>query len=208
MAGPLKRIQPFKRQRGVRSRRTSLPGQSDDEELGVSISFKVIEGGPAAHIINEELIQIGNLGAGRYVQIDAEGLKLFIDETGTVQIQFNDGQEFIGSLYTLVDANTSTMTLNSVGKNSSNHEATVRMQAVTDDAVVHAGAASVNITAETEYDRIVLSATEVRVTKSFVLTPMTTTQRNALTAYDGMLIYNSTTNKFQGYANSAWTDLH
>jgi hypothetical protein len=168
----------------------------------------VIEGGPAAHIINEELIQIGNLGAGRYVQIDAEGLKLFIDETGTVQIQFNDGQEFIGSLYTLVDANTSTMTLNSVGKNSSNHEATVRMQAVTDDAVVHAGAASVNITAETEYDRIVLSATEVRVTKSFVLTPMTTTQRNALTAYDGMLIYNSTTNKFQGYANSAWTDLH
>jgi hypothetical protein len=202
MAGPLKRPQPFKRKRG------QLPGQSSDEDLGVSITFKVIEGGPNAAIINEELIQIGNLGAGRYVQIDAEGMKLFIDETGTVQIQFNDGQDFIGSLYTLVDSNTSTMTLNSVGKDSSNHEASVRMQAITDDSIAHAGAASVNITAETEYDRIVLSATEVRVTKSLALTPMTTTQRNALSPTNGMIIYNTTTSKFQGYSGGAWLDLH
>ena len=36
----------------------------------------------------------------------------------------------------------------------------------------------------------------------------TTTQRNALTAFNGMLIYNSTTSKIQGYAGGAWVDLH
>ena len=37
---------------------------------------------------------------------------------------------------------------------------------------------------------------------------LTTTQRDALTAANGMVIYNSTTNKFQGRANGAWVDLH
>ena len=36
---------------------------------------------------------------------------------------------------------------------------------------------------------------------------MTTTERNALTAANGMVIYNTTDNKFQGYENSAWVNL-
>ena len=36
----------------------------------------------------------------------------------------------------------------------------------------------------------------------------TDTQRDALTAADGMIIYNSSTNKFQGRANGAWVNLH
>lgn len=44
-------------------------------------------------------------------------------------------------------------------------------------------------------------------TGALLLTRMTTTQRDALTAVNGMLLYNSTLNKFQGYENGAWTSL-
>ena len=37
---------------------------------------------------------------------------------------------------------------------------------------------------------------------------MTTTERNALTAVNGMQIYNSTTDKLQVYAAGSWVDLH
>jgi hypothetical protein len=36
---------------------------------------------------------------------------------------------------------------------------------------------------------------------------LTTTQRNALTAANGMVIYNSTDNKLQVYENGSWTNL-
>ena len=36
---------------------------------------------------------------------------------------------------------------------------------------------------------------------------MTTTQRDALTAANGMIIYNTTDNKFQGYENGSWVNL-
>ena len=44
-------------------------------------------------------------------------------------------------------------------------------------------------------------------TGALLLTRLTTAQRDALTAVNGMIIYNSTTNKFQGYESSAWTNL-
>ena len=36
---------------------------------------------------------------------------------------------------------------------------------------------------------------------------LTTTQRDALTPANGMVIYNSSDNKFQGYENGAWVNL-
>jgi len=41
-----------------------------------------------------------------------------------------------------------------------------------------------------------------------LLVPMDTTARNALTPTNGMLIYNSTTSKFEGYAAGAWAPLN
>lgn len=52
------------------------------------------------------------------------------------------------------------------------------------------------------------AALEVASTTGAVLLPrMTSTERDALSAANGMLIYNTTTNKFQGYENGAWTNL-
>lgn len=45
-------------------------------------------------------------------------------------------------------------------------------------------------------------------TKAVLLSRLTSTQRDALTAIDGMLVYNTTSNKFQGYAGGVWVDLH
>ena len=36
---------------------------------------------------------------------------------------------------------------------------------------------------------------------------MDQTAINALTAANGMIVYNTTTNKFQGYENGAWSNL-
>ena len=36
---------------------------------------------------------------------------------------------------------------------------------------------------------------------------LTTTERNALTAANGMIIYNTTDSKFQGYENGGWANL-
>lgn len=46
------------------------------------------------------------------------------------------------------------------------------------------------------------------VTKAFLNASMTTTERNALTAVNGMQIYNTTTDKLQVYAAGSWVDLH
>lgn len=50
---------------------------------------------------------------------------------------------------------------------------------------------------------------EVRsTTKAFLPSRMDSTQRDALTAVNGMVIYNSTTDKLQVRAAGAWVDLH
>jgi hypothetical protein len=45
------------------------------------------------------------------------------------------------------------------------------------------------------------------VTRPLVMASFTTTQRGALTAANGMMIYNTTTNQFEGYENGAWISL-
>ena len=46
------------------------------------------------------------------------------------------------------------------------------------------------------------------ITKGFLNARMTTTERNAITAVNGLQIYNTTTDKLQVYAAGAWVDLH
>jgi hypothetical protein len=48
----------------------------------------------------------------------------------------------------------------------------------------------------------------VSTTKAFLNARMTTTQRDALTAVNGMMIYNTSTDKLQVRAAGSWVDLH
>jgi hypothetical protein len=45
-------------------------------------------------------------------------------------------------------------------------------------------------------------------TKALVVSSMTTTQRDAMTAVEGMIINNTTDNRFQGYRGGTWHDFH
>lgn len=54
-----------------------------------------------------------------------------------------------------------------------------------------------------------LSNQDVQINGILTVYSRSTTQRAAIpNVRNGMIIYNSTTNKFQGYANGAWVDLH
>jgi hypothetical protein len=58
-------------------------------------------------------------------------------------------------------------------------------------------------------ERAVVDATKFEIKVPVQFPTYTTTQRNALSGVaDGMVIYNSTTNKFQGRASSSWVDFH
>ena len=50
-------------------------------------------------------------------------------------------------------------------------------------------------------------AVSIEATSFLKVSPITTTARNALSASNGMIIYNTTDNKFQAYENGAWANL-
>jgi len=58
---------------------------------------------------------------------------------------------------------------------------------------------SINLSAQ---DRVIINKSPIH------LASYTTAQRDNITAINGDVVYNEETNKFQGYANGSWVDLH
>ena len=66
---------------------------------------------------------------------------------------------------------------------------------------------SSDVSVQNELTAPVINAGNIVSTGFVQFSSLTTTQRNALAAVNGMVIYNSTDNKFQGYEDSAWVNL-
>ena len=47
----------------------------------------------------------------------------------------------------------------------------------------------------------------VAISASFTLPSLTTTERDALTAANGMLVYNTSPTTLQGYENGSWVNI-
>lgn len=88
-----------------------------------------------------------------------------------------------------------------------NSDLTVQNDLVVDGNITSTAAGDPEIVSETDIlltavDRVTISQSPLKMAS------FTTAERDALTAENGDTIYNTTTNKFQGYANGTWVDLH
>ena len=72
-------------------------------------------------------------------------------------------------------------------------------------------AANLNVDGETRSTSFIgnsVRVNNIEVGETVLFPSLTPTERNALSASNGMVVYNETTNKLQVYAGGSWTDLH
>jgi len=84
----------------------------------------------------------------------------------------------------------------------------VTFNTLTVDSLYITGTGLTDINSTTDINLNATNRVAVGNTTPFRVANFTTAQRDALTALNGDTVYNTDTNKFQGYANGVWVDLH
>lgn len=105
---------------------------------------------------------------------------------------------------TATGAELETLTDNSIADALHRHSELVASDGTPDPALSVDAEGDVGIGTATPATSALLDLTAT--TKALLLSRMTTAQKNALTAVNGMVVYDSTLNKFQKYENGSWQD--
>lgn len=121
-----------------------------------------------------------------------------------------------GGITITTNATTDTITFTGSGsdtlatvtaRGASTNTAIVVNNTISADSFITTGTGTPTIESTTNID--IDAGVAVRIVNGTLrLKNYTSTQRDGLTPANGDMIYNTTTNKFQGYANGSWVDLH
>lgn len=113
----------------------------------------------------------------------------------------------LNTLSTIVDGILSGVTITNVGSSFPALSATTFFaDRIEVDDLITLGTGTPEISSATEI--LLTAGTRVDVLSSpLKMAQFTTTERNAIVAENGDIIYNTTDNKFQGYENGGWANL-
>ena len=171
--------------------------------------------GKAGDLNNNSPFQIGVVGStagsgialGNYVSLHKEELS----STAASNIYFSpDTALTAGSTQLMVDLRKADKTFTDVSTNA--FAVTTNGTIIFNEGrITSLDGATIGATTPAAVTGTAISGTSIAVTGTagtVKLPTLTTTQRNALSAANGMLIYNSTTSKIEAYAGGAWVALH
>lgn len=176
-------------------------------------------GGGTTTIVNEGASQLSDLtdvsfstlSAGQVLKYNGSSWVNGVDDSsGTGSSSFlslSDTPTNFGSAGQALVVNSSGngLVFGTISGGSSSGDAT--FTSVTTESLTITGTGTTVIESNTDVE--LDAANRVRVIDTpFRLANMTTTQRNAFSAQNGDMIYNTSTNKIQAYANGSWVDLN